>query len=215
MNIKYKEHLTKKEVKSILQNVKNVKRRNDLRYDETDTFDYYMLPDGKIIVVLAAGEATMYHSEQELIDIDEQQDVRGDKEHVLSNLIPDQRVFLNSINEYVEKLALKLQIPLSSLNKTLGSIKLIDSAYKKKRPSKQEFFNKDYLYLIAYLGEVYIREKGGNWIFKKQKDQVSYEPYIKSSDKKILDAFFELFRECYEDYDTFSIYNVASVELMR
>ena len=207
----FKPFLNKKEVKELFKKFPKLKTRKDLRDGKSDPFDYYELPDGKILVVIGFGDTTgtMYRSEAEFKEITNEPDVRKDGEHVLSDLIKDEKIFLANIEAYISKLSKKTNIPLGNLDKSLKSLKVLDSAYKKKRPEKNEFFNKDYLYLIAYLGEVYRNEKGGDWVFRKEEDNESYEPYIQIEAGQLLDTYYELFKECYENFEGFSIFDVA------
>jgi hypothetical protein len=85
--------------------------------------------------------------------------------------------------------------------------------YKKYPPKdKIEFFNKDYLYLIAYLGEIYRKEVGGEWDFEKEPGVESYIPYIKLKNGKKLNPWCRLFTELYENYESFHIYAIGYYE---
>jgi hypothetical protein len=213
--IKYKTFWKKKEVQVLLDKYKP-KLRNDLKYDSiADAFDYYEFPDGKLLLVLGFGNGTgtMYQSEEDLKKMMNEPDVRKSAEHVLSDLIKDDKKFLVKKEDYIKALAKKLDLPFEKLNHSLASLKIIDSAYKERRPKMLEFFNEDYLYLIAYLGEVYKKEKGGDWYFEKKAGNKSYEPYIKINESLRLDTYLELFKECYEHFENFSTYNVADFEL--
>jgi len=86
---------------------------------------------------------------------------------------------------------------------------------KKKRPKINVFFREDYLYLIAYLGEVFKKERGGDWYFERETGVPSFIPYIKLESGSKMDVYYELFKECYENYEHMSIYSVATVELLN
>lgn len=208
--IVFKPFWSKKEVNMLLQKYAP-KKRIDL--DDADLgLDYYEFSDGKILVVLGSS-GTMYRSVNELKKIVNTPPIRKNDEHFLSNLIPDGELFLKSIDLYIDTLADKLKINREKLDKSLESIKLIDIAYNKNKPEEPEFFNTDYLYLVAYLGEVYKKEKNGEWIFKKEANEESYQPYVKTNDGKILNPFYDLFKECFENYKKFSIFQIADFAL--
>lgn len=213
--INYKPFWKKREVQVLLKK-HPAKLRNDLK-DEASGFDYYEFPDGKLLLVLGFGEGTgtMYQSEEQYKKMMSEPDIRKSGEHVLSDLITDDKKFLAEKQDYIKTLVKKLNLPFEKMDYSLESLKIIDSAYRKKRPEMLEFFNKDYLYLIAYLGEVYKKEKGGDWYFEKRGDNKSFEPYIKINDKLKLDTFLGLFKECYEHFENFSTYSFAYAELMR
>ncbi|HYF31698.1 MAG TPA: hypothetical protein VD993_11325 [Chitinophagaceae bacterium] len=212
----FKTHYTKKEVKEIFTRY-DLRSRNDLKYDNTDPFDYYELPDGRILLVLGFGNDTgiMYRSEQELMHIMAKPDIRSSGEHVLADLIPSDTQFIEKKEAYITALSIKLAISIEKLDKSLASLKLIDSAYRRNRPEPSEFFAKDFLYIITYLGEVYCKELEGRWVFEKQVTNKSYEPYIELEDGQKLDTFIRLFKECYENYANFSIYALAVATVSR
>jgi len=199
---------SKKEVNELLKKF-NPQKRDDLNVPDLG-FSYYEFSDGKILIVigLKEGPGRMYKSEAELNKIRNRVPAKK-SEHVLSDLIPDDKKFLASVNLYIDSLADKLKIPREKLDRSLKSVRLIDTAYKKALPSQSVFFKKDYLYLIAYLGEVYKHEKGGEWFFEKYEDEESYQPYIKIANGRILNPFLDLFKDCYENYEEMSIYDVA------
>jgi hypothetical protein len=212
-----KNSLNKREVNQILKN-NDLKTRNDLKDEENSKlFDFYELTDGRILVVVGFGNGTgiMYNSEEELKKTRDlkDSDVRKNGEHVLSDLIPSNTLFLQKKADYIHSLSQNLNIPGEKLDYSLQSLKLIDSSYKRNRPDKNLFFRNDYLYLIAYIGEVFKAEEGGEWFFEKKPQNQSFEPFIKVSESKILNPFWGLFKECYENYDNFSIYGFASAQL--
>jgi hypothetical protein len=206
---KFKRSYSKKEVLELFKKY-SPKKRDDLNVPDLG-FSYYELPDGRILIIIGEkiSSGKMYKSVTELNEICTQVPFRKDGEHVLSNLIPDDNKFLASINLYIDSLADKLGIPREKLDRSLKSITLIDTAYNKERPSQSVFFNKDYLYLIAYLGEVFKHEKGGDWFFKRYPDEDSYQPYIKVANGRILNPFLDLFKDCYENFEKMSIYDIA------
>lgn len=206
---KFKTSYTAKEVNELLKTY-SPKRRYDLNVPDLG-LSYYEFTDGRILVVIGETNSpgTMYRSETEFKNLTEIKPKGKKVEHVLSNLIPNDQVFLASINLYIDTLAFNLKISPEKLDRSLQSVKLIDSAYAKKRPSQSVFFKRDYLHLIAYLGEVYRKEKEGDWFFKKYPGEESYQPYIKTNGNKLLNPFLDLFKECFEDYKSFSIYSVA------
>lgn len=205
----------KKEVKELLSKPGN-KERNDLKGNQDDPFDYYELSDGRILLVLGFGNGTgtLYRSENDYKAIINEADVRKEGEHVLNNLITNEDYFLNHIPVYVEKLANKLNVPLVKFDKSLESLRLIDSVYKKKNIPRRTFFNEDYLYLISYLGEVYCNIKKGKWVLKKVSDTDIFEPYVAIEGGRLVNTFMPLFKECYENYESFSIYSVAVSSLL-
>jgi len=216
-SIIYKPFWKKKEIE-ILSKQGMLKERKDID-DMNHTFDVYELPDGKILFVIRYGDhsGTMYKSLEEFNRLMKEDDVRKPGENVMGSLLPDGKLFMSEINYYIELLSKKLGIPLGKLDKTLKSVIIIDSVYRRNRPkSKMDFFNKDYLYLVAYLGEVYKKEIGaGEWYFEHDPGARSYIPYIKLPNGKKLDTSVGLFKECYEHYERFYISPIAEVEVAK
>lgn len=204
----FKRTYSKNEVVELFK-LYNPKKRGDLNVPDLG-MSYYELPDGRILIIIGdkISSGRMYKSVAELNKIRNKVPAKR-SEHILSNLIPDDKKFLASVNLYIDSLADKLKIPREKLDRSLKSVRLIDTAYKKALPSQAVFFKKDYLYLIAYLGEVYKHEKGGEWFFEKYEDEESYEPYIKIANGRIINPFRDLFKDCYENYEEMSIYDVA------
>lgn len=211
--IKYKPFWSNREVKWIFKNY-TLKPRKDLDSIWLKN-GVYEFPDGKILLTMdyGVGPGTMYESEESLKAILNEPDIRKDGEHQLANLIPDDKEFLKQKEIYIQDLANQLNIPIEKLDRSLNSLRLIDRMYKKKPPAnKIEFFNKDYLYLIAYLGEVYRKEVGGEWYFERKPGVESYIPYIKLKNGKKLDPWYHLFTELYEHYENFRIHVIGEFE---
>ena len=214
-NNSIKTNLSNRVIDNYVHQYKLIKR-NDLRYGPSDLADYHLLPDGRVLIVLDFGNrktGVLYESEQQLKEVMSEPDIRKDGEHVLSDLILDSKEFLKLKESYIYSLAKRLSISNEKLDKSLESLKIIDSAFNRKKIKMINFFNKDYLYLIAYLGEVYRKEKGGEWYFEKKSKNKSYEPYIMTYTGVLLNPFLSLFKECYENYGNFSIYSIASAAL--
>lgn len=158
---------------------------------------------------------TMYRSEAEYKKIMAEPDVREPGEHMMANLISDSNGFLKKEEFYIEALANKLGISRKRLDYSFKCLNLIDSIYTKKRPEKRVFFKEDYLYLIAYLGEMYTKKRGGEWYFETELGVLSLIPYIQLSNGVKMDVYVELFKECYENYEHMSIFGVADFELLK
>ncbi|MDP4259913.1 MAG: hypothetical protein Q8937_16925 [Bacteroidota bacterium] len=140
-------------------------------------------------------------------NVEEYAEQRG----VPSDLKSDSVLFLQQGKHYFENLSSKLKIPIEKLGFYIESLRLIDSAYRKRRPAMTVFFRDAYLYLIAYLGEVYMSQKGGEWCFEREQGVESYVPSIKLPSGTKLDTYMGLMKECFDNYKTMNISLVAEI----
>ncbi len=95
------------------------------------------------------------------------------------------------------------------LDFTLNSLKEID--IKLKKVSQETYFDILFPSLLAYMGETIRRERNGEWIFKT--NQKIIEPYIKLPSGKSINIFLDLYKDAYEEYETFTLFGTSQYGL--
>jgi len=111
-------------------------------------------------------------------------------QHILKGLNPYRDAFPSHLNELVQQVATGFNIPLEKLDHSVDSLYLIDYFLLDNVSAIDETFVKQHvLKLIAYLGEVYIANRGGKWIMILFEDNETWEPQIQSENGRIHSSF--------------------------
>ncbi len=177
-----------------LKNGNKLIKRDDLRIYEFDTNEYYLTPEGKLILFLPSSpkDIKTFESVKEFKDLVEklkkipkQQHILSRYQHEIKNL-PFTSQFLK---EYLSKF---LNINSIELDFSIYSLRIIDRAFITKNITQNIFFNRLYIYLVAYLGETLKKELNGEWKLKLSKEKI-IEPYIITSSGEKINIFLRLF----------------------
>lgn len=135
----------------------------------------------------------LFNNLQELLDYD----IR--KSHSIARgLNPYGIEFVSNIPKVIKKLSNDLKVELSILDKSINSLGQID------RIIGQIEMN-DYLYLdlilglTAYVGEVFIQNKGGQWEMEKHDNGETYMPSIRSEKENLIPFMVYIYEEFHPD----------------
>jgi len=172
----------------------------------------YQCANGEILAVSKDGTGKLYDSINdwqagldELIDLGNREPV-----HILYSQIPSQERFVEEIPSLISNLAKEFELGSSELDRTLGSLLILDRAIASK--NRQDYIddnsNRKILgSLIAYIGEVIKSAINGEWQ-TKQNSGWGWEPIIIDRNGKISSFCIMVFDELYEAEES-SFYDIA------
>lgn len=174
----------------------------------------YQCANGEILAVSKAGTGNLYDSINdwqagldELIDLGNREPV-----HILYSQIPSQERFVEEIPSLISNLAKEFELGSSELDRTLGSLLILDRAIASK--NRQDYIddnsNRKILgSLIAYIGEVIKSAINGEWQ-TKQNSGWGWEPIIIDLNGKTSSFCIMVFDELYEAEES-SFYDIVSI----
>ena len=205
--------LSVKDVKVLIENRdgKYNKKLSDL-----SGFDIYLLNDDGILIVDNDG-GTHYE--------------KNDKDAVIEMLstppelithetkdLPYGKQFVVHVDDVIQDFVLLTGIDSSYLDKSLESIKYIDDFINKQQQVKSPMeIESEFFYgLIAYSGEVLIKENQGNWVLREYSGDggVFSEPLI-VKDNLDYELYSPIMMEIHENKGRFSLYDVIDAELNK
>lgn len=112
-------------------------------------------------------------------------------QHILKGLNPYKEEFPSHTNKLIKQVATSFNIPLEKLDRSVDSLYLIDHFLFDNVSTIDERFVKEHvLKFIAYLGEVYIANRGGKWLMILSEDNETWEPQLQSESGQMHSAFF-------------------------
>lgn len=204
------EKISKQETKKVLTSLLHVKR-NDLRLSSTDTTDYYLLEDGRLLVHFQNADfSTFFGSEKEFKRYMGEDDSSG-RHYILEGFPSTQDKFIQSVKEAGKRLEDILRI--NELNFSFDSLKRIDEAIPVRQMSYDFYFRNLYSLLVPYVSNTIIVEKKANWYFFYNEEENVAEPFIDLPNGKRINVFIDLYEEALEDFEHFSVYSIALLRL--
>jgi len=163
----------------------------------------YKHSDGRILVVFENGKGKLGESREALLKlitaVGQQKPV-----HLLSGRLPQGKEFVTEVPKLIDQLAMNLGIPRNELDKSEGSLDIVDKAIKRigrRKSMKPEVFAP----LVAYVGEVIRQAVGGEWELRLAADGETWEPWIVRQNSRDHPPFAIVFRELYEGGKSASI----------
>ena len=160
----------------------------------------YTGSDGKLLTVLKDGAGRLYDSREAWLSQLESIEALRNQEpvHLLHERLPQGQNFPNEVPNLIEELAVKLSIPVEQLDKSKDSLKKVDQAVRRKRPSKcleAEIFAP----LVAYVGEVIRQQAGGHWEMRANYYGDVWEPWLIDAQDRCIPIFSSVYDELYEE----------------
>jgi hypothetical protein len=119
-------------------------------------------------------------------------------QHVLSQRLPDGRIFVNLIDELIVRLPKIFSLPTDLFDLSLDSLTTLDNAienYGKAHCLEPYVFSS----LVAYIGEIMRLQINGQWeVHLSEQDQETWEPWLRDSEGRVCNSFIVLFDELTE-----------------
>lgn len=187
-------------------------RRQDLMVNSTDSTDYYLLDDGRLLLDFKSGaeHSALFDSEKEYSDFMEAD--QGPKSGYLLAGFPENEVdFLKLVETSKERL--QEIFGIAELDYDFKSLKIIDEEMKRKGIPYEQYFNLLYPLLVPFVSQSIIQETKGKWLFIYNKKEKVIEPYISLPNRRDINVFVDLCEEAMEDYEGFSVYETALIRL--
>ena len=107
--------------------------------------------------------------------------------------------FEKHIPDLILSIAIQLKIPETKLDKSVESLDLIDKALDDKIINDDLYYDL-YLPLVAYIGEVYIKNEGGKWT--QQLKGETWEPYIVNKKGQGIYFFGDIYEQMHPNFAT-------------
>ena len=162
-------------------------------------FEFFVLGDGRALIVLGSDQGLLYASFDEFQAMQRElreRQARGPV-HVLQDLLPDGREFVRHLPELLTKLPLYLGLPESALDFSKESLQFVDDAITRlgsDRVLRPDHFSA----LTAYVGEVIRVAVNGKWDMRLDDSGAVWEPWIVDPAGGAYAAFMFV-RSLYED----------------
>jgi hypothetical protein len=187
-------------------------RRMDLMVSSTDSTEYYLLGDGRLLLDFKSGaeHSTLFGSEKEYRDF--MQADHGPKSgHLLAGFPDNEEDFLKLVDTSKERL--QEMFGTAELDYDFESLKTLDKEMKRKPVSYEQYFNLLYPLLVPFVSQAIIQEMRGKWLFIYNEKERVVEPYISLPNQRDINVFVDLYEEAMEDYEGFSVYETVLISL--
>src|SRR5205823_1275135 len=96
---------------------------------------------------------------------------------LLQGRLPQGKDFITQVPQLIDELAVKLKIPREALDKSEGSLDLVDATVH-RLGSRKCMEAGVFAPLVAYVGEVIKETTGGKWELRLAEDGETWEPWI-------------------------------------
>ena len=201
--------ISKEETLLILRSIKHSKR-NDLRCSSSDSTDYYLLDDGRLLLDFKNADfSTFFENEAEYKKY--MGEASNEGHYILEGFPSDTNEFINSIEKSMKQLEKFLQI--TQLDFSFNSLKEIDRTILKNAISYEFYFDHLFKFLVVYVSNTIIIEMKAKWHFLYNEKENVMEPFLKLPNGKNINVFIDLYEEALEHFDDFSVYYTALLRL--
>jgi hypothetical protein len=202
--------LNKKETKELIS-VYHGKEKLSLskKYDS----HAYILNDNRLVLAHEGGGA-LYASEKDLEDLMSFLN-KNAKAHPLENGLPNGVYYLTHIDSIIQEFSQKIQIDSARMDKTLESLKIIESKLKELRLDEFQLEREYLVYLMTYCGEIIRKNVGGDWTLKELtiNNKLVYEPVIRVQENRDYSPLWPIYNEMTERPSNFSFYTALDAEI--
>jgi hypothetical protein len=203
--------LTREQIEELLTR-HHFEERPDLRLDAYDSTTYRLLDNGELLYYRSEGAGTLMPSLQHFL-----QARKGmpdtEPQHILAGIIPNREAFMAMLPVSASRLASVLQLPVSELDTRFASLHRIDTAIRSQHISLADYETKLFPWLIAYLGQCILQEKGGHWQLYFDESAGVWEPFIILPTGKAVNLFIDLYEDAHEDFAHFSVFAISQLRL--
>jgi hypothetical protein len=159
----------------------------------------YVHKDGRVLKLFVSGNGNLYESVDDVYrDHMRFEMLRAASRHMLQDNFPYGDDFPQHVQELIDLLSTHLKIPREELNGSWESLTKLEKAVEKYGTRKSLEFPV-FPGLLAYSGEIMLRETNGRWLMQLDERSGVWEPWVMGANGYRMQVFIALYKMLYEE----------------